>query len=70
MIFRKMASNKSSSAWISRIRVSEKRSDELLIRQIQFLALKRGKTLKEDRIRKSISELLQSDDRTEGGTAK
>jgi hypothetical protein len=48
------------SEWKTRIRVSKKKSDEsLLIQQIQFLALKRGKIVKEDRIREFISRLLE-----------
>ncbi len=42
-----------------RIRVSQKKSDEeILIQQIQLLALKRGKTAPADRVREWISQVL------------
>jgi hypothetical protein len=51
---------KSYSEYKTRIRVSRKKSDEsVLIQQIQLLALKRGKIVDEDRIRESISRLLE-----------
>jgi hypothetical protein len=44
-----------------RIRVSQKKSEEaVLIQQIQFLALKQGKTVPADRIRKLLSQLLDT----------
>ncbi len=44
----------------TRIRVSRKKSDEsVLIQQIQFLALKHGKIVNEDRIREFIPRLLE-----------
>lgn len=48
------------SEWKTRIRVNTKRSDEsVLIRETQFLALKRGKVVNEHRIREVISRLLE-----------
>lgn len=51
---------KSYSEWKNRIRVSRKKSDELvLIQQIQLLGLKQGKNLQADRIREWLSQLLE-----------
>jgi hypothetical protein len=52
---------KSYSEYKYRIRVSQKKSDEAaLIQQIQLLALKQGKTVPPERIRESITQLLES----------
>lgn len=51
---------KSYSDWKTRIRVGRKKSEEsVLIQQIHFWALNRGKTLLEDQIRESIVGLLE-----------
>jgi hypothetical protein len=53
--------NQIESAVDTRIRVSQKKSDEaVLIHQIQLLALKRGKTLRADRISEWFSQLLDT----------